>query len=148
MKNLDQGFLLAHHFFQSHKYFESYSPNNKIIFIGISNAPQLDNLLTVYLKLVNSFHVMAVNKRPTFGVYLFRGHISLKNRTYCPLLATIQRLSKARVFLLRVEISKGCFVSNAPPAISRPYLIIETNSWRICGYHEKWCKVLPARVFF
>jgi hypothetical protein len=30
--------------------------------------------------------------------------------------------------LLRVKISEGCFVSDAPPAISRPYLIIETNS--------------------
>jgi hypothetical protein len=33
-------------------------------------------------------------------VYFFWGHISLKNRTYCPLLATIQALSKTRVFLL------------------------------------------------
>jgi hypothetical protein len=28
---------------------------------------------------VNSFHVMAVNKRPTFGVIFLKGHISLKN---------------------------------------------------------------------
>jgi hypothetical protein len=79
---------------------------------------------------------------------LFWGHISLNNRTYCPLLATIQRLSKARVFLLRVKISEGCFVSDTPPAISRPYLIIETNSWKTRGYREKWCKVLAARRIF
>jgi hypothetical protein len=52
---------------------------------------------------------MAVNKRPTFGGIFFRGHISLKNRTYCPLLATIQALSKTRVFLLSKK-SKDCFV--------------------------------------
>jgi hypothetical protein len=28
---------------------------------------------------------MAVNKRPTFGVIFLKGHISLKNGTYCPL---------------------------------------------------------------
>jgi hypothetical protein len=31
----------------------------------------------------------------------------------------------------RAKISEGCFVSDAPPAISRPYLIIERNSWKI-----------------
>jgi hypothetical protein len=36
------------------------------------------------------------------GVF-FGGQISLKNRTYCPLLATIQALSKTRVFLLRAR---------------------------------------------
>jgi hypothetical protein len=35
---------------------------------------------------LNSFHVMAVNKRPTFGVLFLVGHISLKNWTYCPIL--------------------------------------------------------------
>jgi hypothetical protein len=49
---------------------------------------------------VNSFHVMAVNKRPTFGV-LFLGSISpSKMGRIAPFLATIQPFSKARVFLL------------------------------------------------
>jgi hypothetical protein len=43
----------------------------------------------------------------TFGV-TFKGRFSLKNGTYCPLLATIQRLSSARVFLSEIR-SKGCF---------------------------------------
>jgi hypothetical protein len=77
------------------------------------------------------------------GVHFFRGHISLKNRTYSPFLATIQRLSKAPVFLLRVKISEGCFVSDLPPAISHPYLIFETNSWKIRG--GSW-ESTPARV--
>jgi hypothetical protein len=64
------------------------------------------------ISILNNFPVMAVILRPTFGGIFFRGHISPKNRTYCPLLATIQRLSKvrllkARVFLLRVKISEG-----------------------------------------
>jgi hypothetical protein len=92
---------------------------------------------------------MAVNKRPTFGGIFFWGaYLPQKSDILPPFLATIQRLSKARVFLLRLKISEGCFVSDAPPAISRPYLIIETNSWKIRGYCENRCKVLPARVIF
>jgi hypothetical protein len=34
-----------------------------------------------------------------FGVIFLRGHISLKNGTYCPLFTTIHPFSKARVFL-------------------------------------------------
>jgi hypothetical protein len=45
--------------------------------------------------------------------------------------------------LLRVKISEGCFVLYAPPVISRPYLIIETNSWKIRGV--SW-ESTPARV--
>jgi hypothetical protein len=37
---------------------------------------------------------------PLLGVYFFQGHISLKNRTYCPLLDRIQALSSTRAFLL------------------------------------------------
>jgi hypothetical protein len=64
------------------------------------------------------------------------GHIT-------PFLATTQRLSKARVFLLRLTISEGCFVSDTPLAISRPYLFNEENSWKIRGV--SW-ELTPARV--
>jgi hypothetical protein len=64
------------------------------------------------------------------------GHIA-------PFLVTIQPFSMTRVFLLRVKISEGCFVSYAPPVISQPYLIIETNSWKIRGV--SW-ESTPARV--
>jgi hypothetical protein len=37
---------------------------------------------------------------PLLGVYFSRGHISLKNRTYCPLLDRIQPRSSKRAFLL------------------------------------------------
>jgi hypothetical protein len=83
-------------------------------------------------------------------VYFSRGISPSKIGHIAPFLATIQALSKTRVFLLRVKISEGCFVPDAPPAtaISRPYLIIETNSWKTRGYRENRCKVLPARVLF
>jgi hypothetical protein len=60
----------------------------------------------------------------------------------------IEALSKARAFLLRVNVSEGCFVSDTPKAKSRPYLFNEENSWKVCGYSEKWCKVLAARRIF
>jgi hypothetical protein len=60
----------------------------------------------------------------TFGVYFFGGIFPSKIDPKDFYLATIQALSKARAFLLRVKISKGCFVSDTPPAISRPYLIL------------------------
>jgi hypothetical protein len=59
-----------------------------------------------------------------------------------------EALSKARAFLLRVRISKGCFVSDTPPATSRPYLFNEESSWKIRGYRENRCKVLAARRIF
>jgi hypothetical protein len=50
-------------------------------------------------EIFNSIPVMVPLTAPLLGSFL-RGHISLKNWTYCPLLGTIQPLSKARVFLL------------------------------------------------
>jgi hypothetical protein len=38
--------------------------------------------------------------RHFLGYILGGGHISLKNETFCPFLATIQALSRARAFLL------------------------------------------------
>jgi hypothetical protein len=49
---------------------------------------------------INSFHAMAVILRPTFGVLFFGGISPSKIRQIAPLLATIQTLSKPRVFLL------------------------------------------------
>jgi hypothetical protein len=60
-----------------------------------------------------------------------------------PFLATIHPFSNARAFLLRLKISEGCFVSDAPLAISRPYLFTEENSWKIRGV--SW-ESTPARV--
>jgi hypothetical protein len=48
---------------------------------------------------VNSFQAMAPLTGPEKGVHFLREHISLKNGTICPLLATIQALSRTRVFL-------------------------------------------------
>jgi hypothetical protein len=53
-------------------------------------------------------------------------------REICPLRKTTPKYDAASGIiageLLRVKISEGCFVSDAPPAISRPYLIIALNS--------------------
>jgi hypothetical protein len=76
---------------------------------------------------------MAVILRLRFGVIFLKGRFSLKNGTNCSLLATIQPFSNARAFLLRLKISEGCFVSDAPLGISRPYLFNEENSWKIRG---------------
>jgi hypothetical protein len=56
---------------------------------------------------------------PEKGVLFWGEHISLKNGTFCPLLATIQALSNARVFLLCRKYSRmvcmGCtFTANKP----------------------------------
>jgi hypothetical protein len=50
--------------------------------------------------LVNSFQALAPLTGQKKGVHFLREHISLKNGTFCPLLATIQALSRTRVFLL------------------------------------------------
>jgi hypothetical protein len=49
---------------------------------------------------INRIPVMAPILAPLLGIHFFRGHISLNNGTFCPLLATIQALSRARAFLL------------------------------------------------
>jgi hypothetical protein len=48
---------------------------------------------------INSFQANAPLMAHEKGVHFLGEHISLKNGTFCPLLATIQPLSKARVFL-------------------------------------------------
>jgi hypothetical protein len=53
-----------------------------------------------FLKSFNSFHAMAVNKRPTFGVIFLGEHFSLKMGPIAPSLATIQPFSIAHAFLL------------------------------------------------
>jgi hypothetical protein len=90
---------------------------------------------------------MTLLLQPLLGCFLGE-HISLKMGPIAPFLATIQPLSSAHAFLSRVKISEGCFVSDAPPAISRPYLFNEENSWKIRRYRENRCKVLAARRIF
>jgi hypothetical protein len=66
---------------------------------------------------------MAPILAPILGVYFFRGHTSF--------LATIQRLSKTRAFLLEKR-SEGCFVWAAPSlSLARTYLIIALNMWYV-----------------
>jgi hypothetical protein len=132
-----------------------------IIFIGISLLREDPSLSTgildmfflkisdhLSLKLRECIYLTAFVLWPSYndhllGVHFFRGHFPSKIGHIAPFLATIQRLSKARVFLLRGKKSEGCFVSDVHPAISHPYLIIETNSWKIRGV--SW-EPTPARV--
>jgi hypothetical protein len=50
-----------------------------------ANYTQLNSVKFGKQNTFNSFHAMAVNKRPLLEVHFFRGHISLKNWTICPL---------------------------------------------------------------
>jgi hypothetical protein len=49
---------------------------------------------------LNSFQAIAPLTAHEKGVHFFGGHISLKMERFAPFLATIQALSKTRVFLL------------------------------------------------
>jgi hypothetical protein len=83
---------------------------------------------------------MAPILAPILGVCFFRGHIFLKNRTYCPFLATIQRLSKTRVFLLG-EKRRKLLCMGRTFTVARPYhLIIALNMWVVSWESN------PARV--
>jgi riboflavin transporter FmnP len=74
---------------------------------------------------------MAPILAPILGVYLFQGHIFLKIGHIAPFLATIQRLSKTRAFLLEKR-SKVSFVWAAPSlSLARTYLIIALNMWYV-----------------
>jgi hypothetical protein len=67
-------------------------------------------------------------------------------REICPRKKCTPNIGAITGILLRVKISEGCFVSDAPPAISRPCLIIETNSWKIRGYRENVVVPKSAKV--
>jgi hypothetical protein len=55
--------------------------------------------LVIIWSSLNRIPVMAPILAPILGVHFFRVHISLKTGHIAPFLATIQRLSKTRVFL-------------------------------------------------
>jgi hypothetical protein len=87
---------------------------------------------------------MAVNKRPSFGGIFSRGHISLKTGHIAPFLATIQALSKTRVFLYTQKKSWTLCMGRTSRAIkARTYLLNKENSWKIRGV--SW-ESNPARV--
>jgi hypothetical protein len=52
------------------------------------------------LSCFNRIPVMAPLLAPILGAYFWGEHISLKNGTFCPFLATVQALSTTRAFLL------------------------------------------------
>jgi hypothetical protein len=83
---------------------------------------------------------MAPILAPLLGVHFFRGHISLKNGKFCPLLATIQRLSKTCAFLSKKR-SIGCFVWAAPSLLlALTYFIIGVVSL-IATFFERVAEV-------
>jgi hypothetical protein len=53
---------------------------------------------------LNSFHVMAVNKRPTFGDIFLEGHISLKNWTQRVILRHDTMSFKRTCFLITLKV--------------------------------------------
>jgi hypothetical protein len=54
-------------------------------------------------RVINSFYVMAPILAPLFGVHFLQGHISLKNRSYCPLLRASTSPFKSRCLLIRLK---------------------------------------------
>jgi hypothetical protein len=62
---------------------------------------------------------MAPILAPILGVHFSRGHISLKNGTFCPLLATIQALSRAHAFLLGLPdtVARTDLLYNCPKQV-------------------------------
>jgi hypothetical protein len=74
---------------------------------------------------INRIPVMAPILAPLLGVHFFPGGIfPSKMGPFAPFLATIQRLSKTRAFLLEKR-SEGCFVLAAPSLLlARTYFII------------------------
>jgi hypothetical protein len=84
-----------------------------------------------------------------FWGYIFFGGISpSKIGHIAPFLATIQALSKTCVFLHTQKKSRMLCMGHTYTANRGNNLKNEKNSLKICGYREKWCKVLPARVLF
>jgi hypothetical protein len=74
---------------------------------------------TIHHNSINSFQAIAPLTAHEKGVHFLGEHISLKNGTFCPLLATIQPLSKERVFLFSENeqklLSMGrTFTANKP----------------------------------
>jgi hypothetical protein len=66
---------------------------------------------------------MAPILAPTFGVTFLKGRFSLKNGTFCPLLATIQPLSSARAFLYTQKKSRMICMGRTFTFVL-PYLLI------------------------
>jgi hypothetical protein len=84
---------------------------------GLEATPTLYSVLTTAV--INSFHAMAVNKRPSFGGIFFGGISPSKIGHIAPFVATIQALSKTRVFLVgkqkqRLLCMGRTFTANKP----------------------------------
>jgi hypothetical protein len=91
-----------------HKILEqNYDPNEEpqAYYIAVQDARNTLESLTAFM------FWPSINGK-ILGVYFFGGISPSKIGHIAPFLATIQRLSKACVFLLRVKISEGCFVSD------------------------------------
>ena len=76
---------------------------------------------------------MAVNKRPLFGVFFFKGMYLPQKLDLVPPFERQRNSVQKHVPSYLVEISPGWFVCAVPP-LQRdgPYLIIEDNSLKIC----------------
>jgi hypothetical protein len=78
---------------------------------------------------------------PTFGVTFLKGCFSLKNGTFCPLLATIQRLSSARAFLYTQKKSRMlCMSLTFTVARPVPTYLMKRTVERQLGIESGWRK--------
>jgi hypothetical protein len=75
---------------------------------------------------------MAPILAPILGIYFFRGHISLKNRTYCPLFSHDSTSFKDMCVFLPGEKKRKLLCMGRTFTVARPYhLIIDLNMWVI-----------------
>jgi hypothetical protein len=82
----------------------------------------------------------ATNIGATFGGKFFRGHISLKMGPFAPFLATIQALSRTRVFLLSENERKLL-------CMGRTFTVARTDLLHNCPFQLSFSWVAnPARV--
>jgi hypothetical protein len=94
-----------------------------------------------YLTAFNSFHAMAVNKRPLLGVHFFRGHISLKNWTICPPFSHDTSSFKDTCLLTYIiEAKVALYVLNGQPNMPVPTYLMKRTVERQLGIESDSCK--------
>jgi hypothetical protein len=95
--------------------------------------------------MINSFHVMAVNKRPSFWSPFFKRCFSLKNGTYCPLFSHDTTFFKDTCLLIKLKQLPSClYVFDGQPDMPIPTYLLKTTV-------EFWMHTKNARatlIFF
>jgi hypothetical protein len=85
-------------------------------------------LLLFFYARINSFHAIAVNIRPSFGVLFLKGRFSLKNGTYCPLFSHDTTFFKGTCLSIYLKVlPEDLYVFNRQPDIPVPTYLLKTT---------------------